>query len=208
MSKFMQVYQPVEEGWGTALGRVAKITGLAVNQVAGNAMMTALKAGNAAKTISNAKTMLAGSGVLWGGVALGKIIGTISNANLSKLLKNPKMQKYLVQACDKLYKEEKAKDKSITAKLPSDPITMIKRWWHNNDEVGFFSKPNFLMQHDDLIDDSVFDLSVGTYTTTFWYDTEDITAAVVMFYSQDKDKIVGRRLPAPTDKELRQMFHD
>ena len=167
MSRFAQVYEPVEEGWGTALNRF-----------------------------------------LIGNPAISTGIGIISNSVLSGFLKNPKMQKYLQDQCKRLLKEEQRKDKTVTAKIPGDPITLIKRWWHNNDEVGFFSKPNFLQQHDDWIDDAVFDLKVAGFTTTFWYDTDHIDACVVIFYSPTYSRCIGRRIPAPTNKELAAIFHE
>lgn len=139
---------------------------------------------------------------------IGNIIGVISNDRLSKFLKHPKMKKYLEGECNRLLKEEQKKDKSVIAKIPGDPISLIKRWWHNNDEVGFWSKPNFMQQHDDWIDDAIFDLKVGQFTTTFWYDTDHIDAAVVIFYSKDRDACLGRRIAAPAAKDLAEMFHE
>ena len=211
MSKFMELCMgvaPVEEGWGTALARVAKVTGYVATGVGSNMVTKAAVAGNISKVISGTKVAVGGLGGFYGGLALGKVIGTISNMSLSKLLKDPKLSKYLNDQCSKILKEEQRKDKSVTASLPSDPGTLIKRWWHNNDEVGFFSKPNFLMQHNDWIDDQFFNLKVGPYTCTFWYDTENISAAVLLLYSADRDKCIGRRIPAPTNDELKRMFHE
>lgn len=134
-------------------------------------------------------------------------IGIISNSKLKTMLGNEKMKKYLLDQCKTILKEEQKRDKSVVAKIPGDPMSLISRWWHNNDEVGFFSKPNFMQQHDDWIDDAIFDLKVGEFTTTFWYDTDHIDAAVVILYSKDKNKCLGRRIPAPTNKELAEIFH-
>ena len=65
-----------------------------------------------------------------------------------------------------------------------------------------------MQQHDDWIDDAIFDLKVGQFTTTFWYDTDHIDAAVVIFYSQTRDACLGRRIPAPSNQELKLMFHE
>ena len=138
----------------------------------------------------------------------GTAIGIISNSKLKTMLKNEKLKKYLLDQCKAILKDEQKRDKSVVAKIPGDPMSLISRWWHNNDEVGFFSKPNFMQQHDDWIDDAVFDLKVGEFTTTFWYDTEHIDAAVVILYSKDRNQCLGRRIPAPTNKELAEIFYD
>ena len=206
MSKFMTVYQPVEEGWPTALVRVAQ-AGSTAAVWAGQAMVAAGAIKGSEKMILRGAKAYAGGAVTAGPLFwLTKIIGTLSNLKLKKLLNDPKLQKYLQQECQKLLKEEQKKDSSVTAKIPKDIPTLVSRWWHNNDEVGFFSKPNFLMQHDDWIDDEVFDLKVGNFVTTFWYDTQKIDAAVVIFYSAKYDKCIGRRIPAPSDKQLKEMF--
>ena len=207
MSKFMQVYEPVEEGWGTALGRVIQGAGAGVAGAGAAAATAAAKAGNLGGVFGGAGKIIQGSQMIQAGTIAGRVIGTISNVTLKRLLDNPKMKKYLEGQCTKLLKEEQKKDKSITADIPTNVTTLVKRWWHNNDEVGFFSKPNFLQQHDDWIDDLVFDLKVGKFVTTFWYDTSHIDAAVVLFYSKDRDTCVGRRIPAPSDKELKEIFH-
>ena len=180
MSRFAQVYEPVEEGWGITLMR---------------------------------SLMFLGGGPV--GLAVGsrislpyKLAGLISNSNLSKMLKHPKMQKYLLDECNKLLKEEQKKDKSVTGKVPSNPIAALKRWWHNNDEVGMFSKSNLMNFKDDWMDDMFFDLKVGEFTTTFWYDTDHIDAAIVLFYSKDTGTCFARRIPAPSNAELKSMFHE
>ena len=139
--------------------------------------------------------------------AIGHAIGIISNVKLKKFLANEKMQKYLADQCKTILKDEQKRDPSVQAKIPGDPLSLISRWWHNNDEVGFFSKPNFMQQHDDWIDDAVFNLKVEGFTTTFWYDTDHIDACVLILYSKDKNQCIGRRIPAPTSKELAEIFH-
>lgn len=199
--------QPTTEGWGTVLGRVLHGVGTYTTAAGTVAGVAGLKAGNLGGVINGAGKIAAGSNMVQAADIAGRVIGTISNITLKRLLDNPKMKKYLEGQCAKLFKEEQRKDKSITADIPTNVTTLIKRWWHNNDEVGFFSKPNFLQQHDDWIDDLVFDLKVGKYITTFWYDTSHIDAAVVIFYSKNKDTCVGRRIPAPSDKELKRIFY-
>ena len=120
-----------------------------------------------------------------------------SNLVLKKLLSDRDVMSYLKSECDRILAQERKKDPSITQKLPSDPITLIKRWWHNNDGVGFWSRPSFLSDSNNLLEDKIFKLGVGQYNVTFWYDSDHIDAAVVLLYSKDHNKCIGKRLKPP-----------
>ncbi len=169
MSKFMQVYEPVEEGWGAFLYKFASFV-----------LPRPL---NVIKAVA-------------------------SNMMLKKLLNDAHVKKYLHDECKKLLEEEKKKDPTVTAKLPYDPITLVKRWWHSNDGVGPFSRPAFMHDSNNLLEDKVFNLGVNGFTTTFWYDSDHIDAAVVLFYSKKHDKCIGRRIPTPKSGEVAKKFKE
>lgn len=83
---------------------------------------------------------------------------------------------------------------------------MVKRWWHNNDDVGFWSRPSFLSDSNNLLEDKIFKLGVGQYNVTFWYDSDHIDAAVVLLYSKDHDKCIGKRLKPPKYGDVANKF--
>lgn len=158
MSRFMQVYEPVDEGWGTFLYKFASFV-----------LPRPL---NAVKAVT-------------------------SNLILKKLLSERDVKSYLLSQCKSILESERKKDPTITNKLPADPITLVKRWWHNSDGVGFFSRPSFLNDSNNLLEDKLFGLNVGQFNVTFFYDSDHIDAAVLLLYSKKHDKCKGVRIPAP-----------
>ena len=168
MSRFMQHYEPVEEGWGMALYNVASWV-----------LPTKV---NAPKAI-------------------------LSNMMLKKILDNKELRKYIIAQCDEILKNEQAHDKSVTTKLPSNPIALLKTWFKKKSVIKTISKTNLMHDSNNLLEDKLFDLKLGKYTTTFWYDTSHIDAAIVVLYSKDKDQIFGKRIPAPKSGELKKSFH-
>ena len=162
----MEVYEPLEEGWGTFLYKFASFV-----------LPRPL---NAVKAVA-------------------------SNMMLKKLLNDNGMRKYLQDECKAIVERERKKDPTITEKLPADPITLVKRWWHNNDGVGFFTRPSFMNDSNNLLEDKVFGHNVGPYNVTFFYDSDTIHAAVLLLYSKKHDKCKGVKIPVPKSNQLTKM---
>lgn len=131
----------------------------------------------------------------------------LSVMNIKQFSQNKDIRKYIDDECKKILKEEQRKDKSVTSDLPNDCITLLKRWWHNNDEVGFFSRTNWLHFKNTYVSDKFIDIKINNWTITYWGDTDHIDAAVVLLYSKEKDNIIGRRIPAPKSEKLSKLFH-
>ena len=167
MSRFKQVYTPVDEGWGAVLSRLASFV-----------LPTPI---NMVKCVA-------------------------SNAILKELINDKDLKKYLKTQCDRIYKQERKTDSSITPQLPSDPITMAKTWLHKKDGIDTLSKTNLMHESNGLIDDKIFNLRISNYAITFFYDTDHIDAAVLLLYSKDRDTVIGRRIAAPTSGELTNKF--
>lgn len=168
MSRFMKIYEPVDEGWGLALYNIA-------------------------------------SWVLPKEINVPKAI--LSNMALKKLLNDPSLKKYLISKCDEILKAEQARDKSVTTKLPSNPINLLKTWFKKKGNVKTLSKTNLMHDSNNMFEDKIFDIKLGKYTATFWYDSDHIDAAVVILYSKDKDQVFGRRIQAPKSGEIKKTFH-
>ena len=130
-----------------------------------------------------------------------------SMANLNKLLKNEQLKKYIKDACNKLLKEEQKKDKSVTKDCPKGPIKSLQSWWHGNDELDFFDSSRWTTWRSDFREDIILPTDVDGFNLTFFFDADHIDAVVVVFYSKDRDKFIGRSLPGPDNKEVSKMFH-
>ena len=163
MSKFMEVYEPIEEGWGTFLYKFASFV-----------LPRPL---NAVKAVA-------------------------SNLMLKKLLNDNDMKSYLQDECKAIVDRERKKDPTITEKLPADPITLAKRWWHSNDGVSFFSRKSLMSDSNNIVEDKIFGHNVGPYKVTFFYDSSNIEAAVLLLYSKKYDKCKGVKIPVPSMNKL------
>ena len=130
----------------------------------------------------------------------------MSAANLKKIMNNKQLRSYISKECNRLLKEEQRKDKSVTKNCPSGPIKALSRLWHGNDELPFFDSSRWMNFRSDIREDIVCDTIVDGFNITFFYDADHIDAAVVVFYSKDRDSFIGRRLAAPTNAEAAQMF--
>ena len=126
----------------------------------------------------------------------------ISSDNLQKALRDKKVYKYVKTECDKIFAAERKHDKSITKDLPHGFFNMMSRWWHDTDEVPYFSWARRLHFRSHWLTKLFCNCTVDGYTTTFFYDSDHIEALTVELYSKDKDQIKGYRLPAPKNNNL------
>ena len=142
-----------------------------------------------------------------GGAAVMATASKISNDFLRQALKDKEIVKYIKGECDKILKEEKKKDKSVTKKMPSGVIASIKRWWHSDDGIKIISWTRIAHWRNRYEDDLLYNFDVDGYNITFFYDTDHIDAAVVVLYSEDTNAIFGRVIPAPSKADLSKSFH-
>lgn len=131
----------------------------------------------------------------------------ISNDFLRETLKGSDVKKYIKDTCDKILKNEKKQDKSVTKKMPSGVTAAISRWWHSDDTVSLFTWSRLANFRNTYEDDLIYNFDVDGFNITFFYDTDHIDAAVVVLYSEEKDQVFGRRIPAPDKADLAKYFH-
>lgn len=130
----------------------------------------------------------------------------ISATNLNKLTKNKDFTGYIKKECDRILAEEKKSDKSVTKDCPNGPLKMFERWWHGSDDVPFFSLGRWLNWRSVWLDDKIWLDSIGGYNITFFYDTDHVDAIVVVLWSEDKEKFIGRRIPEPKKGDLQKII--
>lgn len=128
-----------------------------------------------------------------------------SEVNLKKLMSTPAMAKYFKEQCEKLHAELKktSGNKNWTEKIPSGPINAIKRLYHGTDGIGFFDGVRWTNFRSTWWEDKIWHVNTNGYNITFFYDSDHIDAAVVLFYNTELDQIVGKRIPAPTSDKLK-----
>lgn len=130
-----------------------------------------------------------------------------SMSNLKELGKNKDFVNYVKTECNKILKEEQRKDKSITKNCPNGPLKMFQRWWHGSDTVPFFSVGRWTNWRSDWEDDLLFLDDIDGFNITYFYDTDHVDAIVVVLWSADREKFIGRRIPAPEKGELAKIIH-
>lgn len=120
-----------------------------------------------------------------------------------------KMIKYIVAECNKILKELKKSDDSVTK-------TASNKWWKllvaafksrdAKNDTGMFEDAKHW--YTEFMNGSrVFDEMDG-FQIGVMYDTDHIQGVYVVLYSKERNKYIIRRLPAPTNKELANIFHE
>ena len=218
MSRFMQVYKPVEEGWGIALARLGLIVGAGVAgyHLAGK---LGIKAGTAAlnhgasmgtaSTVAHVTAGAAGGAIGAGVGTVGrKVIQKLSEKTLKVFMENPKIKKYVTAQCDKIYNDLKKTYKDITTEVnPSSFTGSINSARASSKNVSW---AEIFMNHRSTLNniDGKF-MKLGKYSIDMYYDTTHIDAIIVVFgFKGNKDEYIGRRIPAPTSAELKKLFED
>lgn len=183
MSRFLAVYEPVEEGWGMAISKVGVLMGLGA-------------------FIANP---LVGGAVLGAAVATGSKLNSKAKEAYTKVLNSPKMQKYIVSECDKVYAK-------LVKKYKNDPSYKL-----NKDTTL-----NTLMNHADknisdsessseaYVQNNGFLTKVGKYSIYVLADTKHVDSIKVFFTLEPKTKdkhlkLLSYVLPAPTNDEIKAM---
>ena len=151
----------------------------------------------------------------WGKIAASLIFGNLGNVihwafsmtNLQQLGKNKEFVNYIKTECNKILKEEQRKDKSVTKNCPNGPLKMFQRWWHGSDDVPFFSLGRWLNWRSDWVDDKLFLDDIEGFNITYFFDTDHVDAIVVVLWSADKEKFIGRRIPEPKKSDLAKIIN-
>lgn len=141
-----------------------------------------------------------------GGATGNALHWAFSATNLNQLTKNKDFVNYVKKTCDDILAQERRKDKSVTKECPNGPLKMFERWWHGSDDVPYFSFGRWLNWRSDWLDDKTWLSNIGGYNITFFYDTDHVDAAVVVLWSENKQKFIGVRLPEPKKGELQRVF--
>jgi hypothetical protein len=116
----------------------------------------------------------------------------MSSSNLKKLLRNPKLNKYIVNACRGVLSKEKKRDSSVINKDPRGFIDKFRANWHGDDDTTVWER----WAHYGIA------YRIGGFYVFFWCDTDHIQAARVVLYSQNRNAFMGIEIPAPTKEEL------
>lgn len=141
---------------------------------------------------------LLAAAVTYGIIQVG--IKVVSAQTIRKLIKNPKLQKYITLECDKIYKVQKKKDKSLITKLPDSKIEKIRQELASDTQNSFYNKTfHNHFNSKDLEDTGA---KFGNYTVIFLSDTDHIQSVCLVLYSKDKTKYQAHKIPAPTKKDL------
>ena len=149
MSNFLEVYEPIEEGWG-------KIASFLV-----------------------------------------PIIGPLTHAYISyrqckKIMADPKIKKYVLAQCDKIYKEVKKQGYSNKCEMSKVNASRGKAM------TTGLTFSNYLFNN--LIDFEQY----GQYWIAYVGDTNHVEKIAVFFMNKD-EKFITRTVPAPTAKDLQDL---
>lgn len=133
----------------------------------------------------------------WGYVAsfLVPIIGPLAHAYLSfkeckKIMANPKIKKYVLGECDRIYREVKKQGYSNECEMTKFNASRGKAM---SDGITF---KNHLFNH--LIDFTAY----GKYWIAYIGDTDHVEKIVVFFMNKE-EKFITRTIPAPSAEDLK-----
>ena len=162
MSRFSQVYEPVEEGWGMALGLIAGIILAPV------------------------------------GMAIPIAQSELVRNKFRKLLENPKLKKYIIGECDKIYKDAKRKWPKITRDV--NPGMFEGPENRSEDDKAFLGHRSIGLRNRALSN-----FKIGSYTCVLIGDTEHIDGIQVLFRDMTNEKLFNINVPSPTREDIKKM---
>lgn len=178
MSKFMEVYEPVEEGWGNALVTIAGLAGALVGITTGAAPLTAVALG---------------SQLLQHGV---------NRVMLKKILDQPKLQKYILKQCDEAFKKVKSKKPNITPDVSRSDVILP-----NTNSPSTLNNPSEMVHKSASLKHQHCVFKVGKYMLGVYGDTAHIDAVVLYMKQKDINPPILYRynIPAPTCDDIKEM---
>ncbi len=193
MSRFLEVYEPINEGWGTALLQIGYWTSLfaGLGGFAAGVMPVGLICTGTAIAIAmkNGKQM------------------DISDAMIDKLLNTPKLKQYITRECDAAWKTVNKKYKGTKRKLSK---TIMKDCWDSateDDGAEGSSKlsgiTNYTSYH-----------KLGSYIIKIYADSDHIDGVKVCFQMKSTDRsdqdiepyrLLEFTLASPTNNDIKAM---
>ena len=162
MSRFSQVYEPVEEGWGMALGLIA---GLLLAPV---------------------------------GMVIPIVQTELARSKCRKLLENPKLKKYIIGECDKIYKDAKRKWPKLTR--DANPKWFEGPENRSDDDKSFLGHRSFGLKNRAL-----HWFKIGGYTCVLIGDTAHIDGIQVLFRDMENEKLFNINVKSPTREDIKKM---
>ena len=117
---------------------------------------------------------------------------SMSSSTLEKLLRNPKLSKYIVNVCKVAFAKEKKLDKSVILKNPHTFMERLKAGWHGTDHMTMWER----WAHYGFL------YTLGKFYIIIFCDTDHIQTVRAIFYSQEKDEYISSLVPAPSRKDL------
>lgn len=190
MSRFLEVYEPVNEGWGYTLVHYGLSLGILSPLITG--------AGAVIGGISGAAI---GAGVSLGSFtfasALNAILQPKAKAYLEKILHSKPFIDYVSKKCDEIYHKELTEDKSATYKIPKNPKFFTHYYSFNGGKrssAGHSAEAVSHIKHE---------LIIGKYTVWIFYDTNHVNSVFLLLYHKDSKYVIPHRIPSPTTKELK-----
>ena len=172
--------RPVEEGWGYA---VAKVLGtLAAADVA--AFIGAIFSFG----------ILAIPGAIIGGLKGWKFINLKASEQLVSLLNKDDIKKYIIEECDKKFKELKKKNKNLTLDVDDAMKNSEKLKEVAQDNRGPVDK--FFTNFGKCT------TKIGNYTIMATGDSDSFDGLHVVFFDTEADKLIRESIPVPTAKTV------
>lgn len=121
-------------------------------------------------------------------------IDNIFDTKVAEAIKSPAIKKYIIDSCDKVFKEENKKNHNITSKIPSGWIRVYRNYQKDDINVPWYIG---------IINSSTArEFSLGKYTVYFYGDSDGIKTAFVVLWDEAVNAPVVRKIAAPTNKEI------
>ena len=183
MSRFLEVYEPINEGWGMAIQKVGVLMGLGA-------------------FIANP---IIGGAILGATIAAGSKLNSKAKDAYTKVLNNPKMQKYIISECDKAYNK-------VAKKYKNDPNYKINKDTKLNTLMNYSEKnvSDKDSSSEAYVQNDGFLTKVGAYSVFVYADTKHVDSIKVFFTLEPKVsdkhiKLLSYVLPAPTSDDIKSM---
>lgn len=191
---------PIEEGWGTAIARVGTYLGIFGTVLAGS--------------LFGVKGVLLGVVGTAAATAANKKIKNISEGQVKKVLTNPKMQKYIITECDRIYSDLKKKYNTKGTSYVFEkkvPISAVE--YDESKGIHFqmdLNKDNQKKVLNKLDKHYLFIENIGEYTIGIYADTDHVQGMDALFMLINKETrshshIIHMMIPAPTNEELKDL---
>ena len=190
--------EPVTEGWGTAIVQAGVFLGV-FSSVVG-------------LTTFNVPLLVGGAGFSIPFIAGSHKLQKISEANVKKILSNPKMKKYIESECDKIFSELKkrysGKNYILTNKVSE--YDFEEQIADNITEKSEVSSKRVKRNPSKGMKNFVFNTVIGKYRIGLYADTDHVDGMDVFFTLTNKNvdsvpRLVFYQIPSPTREDIKAM---